>query len=66
VTIPWKFYLLFGHHIIDGISKSRYMQQIPQFALAHVRFWFSGKYLFFVNICETRGTIYLLCFCFQW
>ena len=29
VTITWKFYLLFGHHIVDDIWKSRYIQQIP-------------------------------------
>jgi len=24
VAVPWKFYLLFGHHIVDGILKGRY------------------------------------------
>jgi len=58
VTIPWKFYLLFGHHIVDGISKNRYIQQIPW--SAHVRFWFSGKYFFLSKFAKHIGP-YIYC-----
>jgi len=37
--------------------------QVPQFA--HARFWFSGKFLLFVFICEKHGTMDLLYFLWQ-